>query len=366
MTAPAQTRSLYPWLMKEYLALANDFSNNRLHHAVLICGASGLGKHQLIERLTQLIQCQQPLEHKACGQCQDCQLHQSQSHADYYHVSQLDGKAQVSIDQIRQLSKSILSTGLVNQRRVVVIEPLNGLTESAANALLKILEEPPKHVYFLLSTASNQHVPATIMSRCFKLQIKLPQASKILQWLERKSGTAISEHQLDLLGATPLRALQGIESGLYLELQQLISLLNQLYLSWGTRNINQGFSATLAIVEHIDKLIMNSDMQISIDETLSIIQRFNQQALKSQFVNSNVVDNDEVVNNQRASNEFINKSLISSAKNIPSAQLLDFSSRLTTLKRLLSNNNGLNMTMQIQRCLSQMSQDMTDNKGMRA
>jgi len=348
--------------MKDYLALATDFANNRLHHGVLISGASGLGKHQLIERLTQLIHCQQPLEHKACGQCQDCQLHVSQSHADFYHVAPQDGKAQVSIEQIRQLSKRILSTGLVNQRRVVVIDPLNGLTESAANALLKILEEPPKHVYFLLSTASNQHVPATIMSRCFKLQIKAPQAAKVLQWLEKKSGTAITLSQFDLLGATPLRALQGIQSGLYQELQQLINLIEQLYISWAARDINQSFSVNIAIVEHIEKLTKNSELNINIDNILSIIQRYNQQAIKSQFMKTT---SNQMANNQAQHSALLTDSLIKSSKNIPAGQLLDFSSRLTDLKRLLSSNNGLNMAMQIQCCLSEMSQELTDNKGMR-
>jgi DNA polymerase III delta' subunit len=360
MTQPAQQRSLYPWLMKDYLALASDYSKNRLHHALLICGTAGLGKHQLVERFSQLIQCQQPIDNKACGQCQDCQLHHSKTHPDFYHVTKEEGKAQISIEKIRLLSKKIIATGLVNQRRVVVIEPLNSLTESAANALLKILEEPPKHVYFLLSTPSNQHIPATIMSRCFKLSVSMPPPTRVLAWLEKKTGNTITPSQLDLLGATPLRALSAIESGFYQALEQVINTLNDLYLAWSNKDINQAFSATLALNEQIEKLMANTTMSTDIDELLSIIQRFNQQVLKCQLSQHRLSSS---LNQVSQASLLVNNSLIGNTHKIPPTLLLNFSSRLATLKRLLSNNNGLNASMQLQRSINQTTQEITDNEG---
>lgn len=351
MTQPAPQRSLYPWLMKDYLALASDFSKNKLHHALLMCGSAGLGKHQLVERLSQLIQCQQPIDNKACGQCQDCQLHHSKTHPDFYYVTKEEGKAQISIEKIRFLSKKIIATGLVNQRRMVVIEPLNSLTESAANALLKILEEPPKHVYFLLTTPSSQHIPATIMSRCFKLNLTLPPPDRVLAWLDKKSGTSITPSQLDLLGATPLRALSAINSGLYPALDEVINKLNALYIAWSHQDENQGFSAMLSLNEHIDKLIANAAMSTNIEELLSIIQRFNQQVLKVQLS----------PNQTSQPLLLVNALLIGNVRKIPPTRLLNFSSRLATLKRLLSNNNGLNASMQLQRCISQTTQEIMDN-----
>lgn len=342
------TRSLYPWLMKDYLTLATSFGANKLHHALLLCGAQGIGKHQLIERVTQLIQCQQPIDNKACGHCQDCQLHHANSHADFYHIACLDNKSQISIDQIRGLSKKIMATGLVNQRRVVVIESINLMTESAANALLKILEEPPKHVYFMLSASSLSHVPATILSRCFKLSLKLPAPEKLVGWLSKKSGKNVSLHQLSLLGNSPLRTLTAIEQDFFQVIEAYISSLNSLYCHWAKRDKQLSYCDALDVIAHFDAIV-GAKMPISDhSELITLAQRFNHEVLKSQACRH---QNDNMLAGE----------LVGQLNKLPAIAVSNFAKRLGTLQKIMLSNSGLNCGAQLQNAIHETTHEIMEN-----
>lgn len=349
MTDMTPTRSLYPWLMKDYLTLATGLSVNKLHHATLLCGAQGIGKHQLVERLTELIHCQQPTHNKACGNCQDCQLHAGNSHADYYHVACLEAKSQISIEQIRLLSKKLMATGLVNQRRVVVIESINLMTQSAANALLKILEEPPKHVYFLLSASSLSQVPATILSRCFKLNLKLPASDKLVPWLCKKSGKTISPHQLSLLGNSPLRALLALEQDYFSAIDAFTLALNSLYTHWAQRETQLSYCDTLDSVSHFDSIIKAKNPVSSDGELIALIQRFNHEALKGQF-------------GVHTSESMLTAPLLEQLHKIPAIALSNFAQNLGQLNKMMLSNSGLNSGLQLQNAINQTTQEIMENR----
>lgn len=341
-------RSLYPWLMKDYLAIASDVVNDRLHHALLLHGASGLGIEQLVERVVELNHCSDPIDHKACGQCQNCLLHQSHSHADFYLVECLDGKAQISIEQIRLLSKKIQGTGLVNQKRIVVIQSIELMTESATNALLKILEEPPSHVYFMLTTTKIQNIKPTIISRCFKVVITQPDLQKTQAWLNKKTGTQVDINQLSLLGGTPLNALNAINSGFSSQLNDYINCLNQLYVSWAKKQLDESFCHGLTLVELFEKIEKDKLLDNGVNGLIDITQRFNQHVLKQQL---RVTQNSAV--------NMVSASLRDSLSGIEHTTLLDFSDRLATLKRLSSQNSGVSLSMQLQRSINVITQTFT-------
>jgi len=347
-----QQRTLYPWLLKDYMAIASNVIGDRLHHALLLHGASGLGIEQLVQRLVELVHCENPVQQKACGQCQHCLLHQSHSHADFYAVQCPEGKAQISIDQIRLLSKKIQGTGLVSQRRIVVIESIELMTESATNALLKILEEPPSHVYFMLSTTKIQNIKPTIISRCFKVAIATPDIHKTQAWLNKKAETSVDVNQLSLLGGTPLNALNAINSGFSQQLSDYINNLNQLYVSWANNQLDESFCHGLTLVEHFEKIQHDKLLDNGVNGLIDVMMRFNQHVLKQQLqVNQH---NTAVVN-------MLSPELQQSLLTIDTNALLDFSDRLANLKRLSSQNSGVSLSMQLQRNINVVTQALNNN-----
>lgn len=347
-----QQRSLYPWLMKDYVALAKDFLNNRLHHAVLLSAAEGLGVEQLAQRLVELIHCENLNSNKACGVCQQCLLHNSHSHADYYFVSCLEGKAQISIEQIRQLSKKAQGTGLVSQKRIVVIDCVELMTESATNALLKILEEPPAHVYFILTTSKVQHLVPTIISRCFKVLIASPDIRKTHGWLVKKTQKDVNIDYLSLLGNSPLKALEAIDSNLLPQLSLYVESLNKLYVSWANKQFNESFCHGVDVVELFEKMQKDKAINTNIDLLISITQRFNQYVLKQQFS----------IESGSQGEELLSLALQNSLATLSPKALIHFSDRLVSLNRILSQNSGVNISTQLGRYINEVTENIIHSK----
>ncbi|MGB1296885.1 MAG: hypothetical protein ACPG8A_01360 [Psychrobium sp.] len=334
----SKQRSLYPWLVKAYMGLANDYSQQRLHHALLLSSAKALGKSQLVCRLAELIHCQEPAVNKACGQCQNCQLHLSQTHADFYRVEPLEGKSQISIEQVRALSKKIMDTGLVNQRRVVFINGAEQMTESAANALLKILEEPPKHVYFILTTSHISRLPATILSRCYKLALQQPPLDKLMAWLARKTERSISQTQFSLLGHSPISAIEALEDNRIELVEQLCCASNTLYIAWQRGHLDHAYACVIELTEQITAIANHKTNPIALHELCSMLQQINHWILKGQMVESTPIEGFAI-------------ELFQKESNIDVAALLDLGSELAQLRLLMQSNTGVNGILQLQNLL---------------
>ena len=345
-TKPQQ--SLYPWLVKPYLSLVNDLSNDRLHHALLFHSSASLGKSQLLGRLVKLIHCSSVSENKACGECQHCQLHASNTHADYYHVGCLDNKNQISIAQIRTLSQKLMGTGLVNKRRVVIIESVELMTESAQNALLKILEEPPLHVYFLLSTSNVAQVSATILSRCFKVLIQQPERDKLLHWLERKSGKSITRGQLALLGDSPLKAIDALMNGQLQQISPLLDQYNALYLAWQSCQLDNAYSAVIMVAQEIEKLVNNKNSPLIFDESLMMLIRFNHWVAKGQLV-------------PNLDNSLLAQPLQTGVNTIDALSLTEFDQKMNQLRHQLADNTGLNGLMQLRSIMIEITERIIEH-----
>lgn len=352
MSTVTQQRSLYPWLMKNYVAVAKDFSNEKLHHALLFVGVEGLGIDQLVQRLVELIHCDDPSMNKACGLCQQCLLHDSQSHSDYYFVSCLEGKAQISVDQIRLMSKKIQDTGLISVKRVVVIDFIETMTESAANALLKILEEPPKDVYFLLTTSKIQHIAPTIISRCFKILIAPPEIAKLNNWLRKKTNNNINIGYLSLLGNSPLKALESIDNNVLHELSIYIESLNNLYISWANKQYDQSFCHNLDVVAIFERINKDKLLNINTELLIGIIQRFNQYVLKQKFK----------ISSKPQEEELMSAALKNVVKKLPPKALINFSDRLVGLNRILSQNSGIDISAQLGRDMNEITESIINSK----
>ncbi len=114
-------------------------------------------------------------EKKPCFSCRSCRFMQQKKHPDVFFMTQEKPGSAIKIDQIRALQHEIYQTPQVTNHRMTVIHPANELNRAASNALLKILEEPPKHVHFILIATHLDTLPATIMSRCQTYQLPEPE-----------------------------------------------------------------------------------------------------------------------------------------------------------------------------------------------
>lgn len=172
------------WLKKYQQQFAQLENQKTLPHAMLISGVKGSGKGELAEWLSQFLLCdgkklgaEQP-----CQQCKACHLHSLGTHPDLHKVELLGST--VSVDQVRQVSKFLEQKAQLGQAQVIIIECAEKLTESAANALLKTLEEPTAHSYIILQTLDVQRLLPTIISRCQTFAIRPPTGAELSSKLQ--------------------------------------------------------------------------------------------------------------------------------------------------------------------------------------
>lgn len=151
-------------------SLKNQIKNNAISHAYLFCGTRGTGKTSVAKIFAKSINCENPVNGSACGKCATCQALNDPSNLD---ILEIDAASNNRVDEIRELREKVKYPPVNGKYKVYIIDEVHMLTDSAFNALLKTLEEPPKHVVFILATTEVQKLPATILSRCLRFDFKL-------------------------------------------------------------------------------------------------------------------------------------------------------------------------------------------------
>lgn len=149
--------------------LKNQVKNDRLSHAYLFTGTRGTGKTTCAKILAKAVNCEHPVEGNPCGSCPACVGIDSGSILD---VVELDAASNNGVDQVRALRDEAIYAPAVVRKRVYIVDEVHMLSTAAFNALLKILEEPPEHLLFILATTELHKVPATILSRCQRFSFK--------------------------------------------------------------------------------------------------------------------------------------------------------------------------------------------------
>ncbi len=166
------------------ITLQNEIERQQIGHAYLFCGPRGLGKTTLARLMAKAINCQnrKQEESEPCNQCQSCLAINTNSSVD---VIEIDAASHTGVDNVREniIENSRFTPG-VSKYKVFIIDEVHMLSVSAFNALLKTLEEPPAHAIFILCTTEIHKLPATIISRCQRFDLKKISSADMLKRLD--------------------------------------------------------------------------------------------------------------------------------------------------------------------------------------
>jgi len=183
------------WLLSHQHIFSNQFTQNTLPHAVLVSGVTGAGKLEFAQWLLHLLSCQHPqhvnntkedtLQH--CGNCKSCLLQKSKTYPD--HLNLIAEKNSLGVEDVRHANRFLQKTAHLGKYKTVLIENSQTMTQAAANALLKTLEEPSANSVIILLTSDIEMLLPTIVSRCRVINIR-PNIGQAL--LQSMSGQELS------------------------------------------------------------------------------------------------------------------------------------------------------------------------------
>lgn len=207
----------YVWHHPQWQQWCRNMRAARLGHAWLLSGRDGFGKLEFARAAAELLLCEAPLKRDgACGQCRSCHLLQAGHHPDLRFVAPLEDATSISIEQIREFNDFFSLTAHYGQAKVVIIRPAELMQRAAANALLKILEEPPSLGILLLVANAIDRLTPTIRSRCQRLRLDVIDLAVAREWLTQVSRCEPDALEIAFrLGArAPLAARAALEDGL--------------------------------------------------------------------------------------------------------------------------------------------------------
>ena len=150
-------------------ALSHALDSQRLHHAYLFTGTRGVGKTTIARILARAVNCEQGVSRSPCGVCQACtEINQGR----FVDLLEVDAATNTRVDEMRALLENAMYAPTAGRYKVYVIDEVHMLSNSAFNAMLKTLEEPPGHVLFILATTDPQKIPPTVLSRCLQFALR--------------------------------------------------------------------------------------------------------------------------------------------------------------------------------------------------
>lgn len=208
---------IVPWLEPNWQAWERRLSQARVPHALLVAGPAGLGKRALVEAMAASLLCTDRNAAHACGLCRSCLWLKAGTHPDFHAVQRTPNergelRQEIGVDQVRDTCDRLVQTSQRGGYRVAVFDPADALTVNAANALLKTLEEPEPYTVMVLVSDQPERLPATIRSRCQRIDARPPTAVQARDWLLQQG--------IDTDAAGPALALAAGNPGLALQFSQ--------------------------------------------------------------------------------------------------------------------------------------------------
>ena len=179
--------------------LVNSINTKRIAHAYLFSGTRGVGKTTVARILAKALNCEQGPTGTPCATCVNClEIAQGTS----VDVIEIDGASNTSVDDVREIRENVKFTPFRGKYRIYIIDEVHMLSNSAFNALLKTLEEPPSHVVFIFATTEIHKIPATILSRCQHYNFRRIVRTEIMERLRhvaKQDGITIEDRSLAAL-----------------------------------------------------------------------------------------------------------------------------------------------------------------------
>ena len=243
---------LLPWQHEVWSRIAESF--DRLPHATLLSGSEGIGKFQLASRLAMVLLCDRDEPHP-CGACRGCRLFAASTHPDLHVITSeamLDSmdsvlaayserylddsrarskrktvRTTILISQIRSLIHEANTVAHISKNKVFVIAPVDAMTTSASNSLLKVLEEPAPNNFLILVTENSQKLLPTIASRCQNIRMPDPDFDDAEQWLVQEG---LNQQEIDAIkvtGRAPLLGLRSARSSVLFESEKFLEKVIQ-------------------------------------------------------------------------------------------------------------------------------------------
>lgn len=179
--------------------LTNAIKADRLHHAYILTGIRGVGKTTTARIIAKVLNCEKRDGVNACGVCDNCRSIASSKHQD---VIEMDAASRTGVDDVREIIDSIAYAPVQAKYKIYIIDEVHMLSNSAFNALLKTLEEPPAHVKFIFATTEIKKVPVTILSRCQRFDLRRLDESEIASHLQKilaKENFSADENALTMI-----------------------------------------------------------------------------------------------------------------------------------------------------------------------
>ncbi|HEX7341154.1 MAG TPA: DNA polymerase III subunit delta' [Rhodanobacteraceae bacterium] len=255
MSAPA-------WHREAWDVLRARRERGAMPHALLLAGPSGLGKRAFAERLVRALLCSESVDSEACGHCRTCKLLDAGTHPDRVAITfELNTsktlRKTLVVEQIRDLSARLAMASQLGGWQVATIDPADAMTPAAANALLKTLEEPTPSSLLILVADAPWRLPATIRSRCQRMDFRLPSREDAMAWLHAQK-ISDADEALTAAAGNPGLALAWSTQDLLAERQQVQSDLRALAQGkadaygvmrrWNDENLSQRlwFAASMA------------------------------------------------------------------------------------------------------------------------
>jgi len=235
--------------------LVNALDNNNLHHGFLFTGTRGVGKTTIARIFAKSVNCESGVSSNPCGKCETClEIDKGQS----VDLIELDAASHTGVDNMREILENAQYTPTKNLYKIYLIDEVHMLSKSSFNALLKTLEEPPKHIKFLLATTDPKKLPITILSRCLQFNLNKLSHDEIFNHLKYVMGEESLEFE-----DSALSKIADFGNG---SMRDALSLLDQ-SISYGNGSVKENeLKAMLGLVsqneiEQLATLLINRNAE---------------------------------------------------------------------------------------------------------
>lgn len=207
--------TLLPWHRSHWSNIVRARQSDRLAHGLLLKEPAGAGAYEFARYLGGSLLCHNPHDdYSPCGTCKSCSLYEAGNHTDMQLIQPEEQGRQIKVEQIRTLIDGIMLKSQYEGYKIAIIKPADAMNRSAANTLLKTLEEPPPLSILILVTQRPERLPVTIRSRCQQITFQPDFTELARTWLADKTkDTKLADELLVLAKGAPLAALTMYENG---------------------------------------------------------------------------------------------------------------------------------------------------------